>query len=267
MSSAQSVHASDRPQNDAASAARPVDIAAALVGPVILLALLIAYLVAPDFYLQHVLSEQHREYQVVELTTFACSVLAGILLLIAGVKLNHRQASLYRSEGGGWGNLLRQRAGAAVVLIAGLAAVFLAGEEISWGQTYLGWDTPEKYADFSGETNLHNADLPIRLQSLGSLFLIVLFIALPLAWRFFKDRLPASLAPAIAEWPVITTIVVAFLWKEGKSVYRIATGQDESSAFYINFIEQFNEHKEMLAAVTLLMYALYRLRAVRKPTT
>jgi len=40
----------------------------------------------------------------------------------------------------------------------GLACVYFAGEEASWGQHWFGWDTPEGVKEFNdqGETNLHN---------------------------------------------------------------------------------------------------------------
>jgi len=48
-----------------------------------------------------------------------------------------------------------------LVLLGGLAALYFAGEEISWGQTYFQWRTPEAMAELNkqGETNLHNLEL------------------------------------------------------------------------------------------------------------
>jgi len=44
------------------------------------------------------------------------------------------------------------------VVLVTLACVYLAGEELSWGQHLLGWETPEpvKALNDQGETNLHN---------------------------------------------------------------------------------------------------------------
>lgn len=43
-------------------------------------------------------------------------------------------------------------------LLHGLGALYFAGEEISWGQHYFGWATPEAVDTLNdqGETNLHN---------------------------------------------------------------------------------------------------------------
>lgn len=48
---------------------------------------------------------------------------------------------------------------AAVTALLGAAAFVAFMEEISWGQTYLGWETPESVAAWNAqnETNLHNA--------------------------------------------------------------------------------------------------------------
>ncbi len=42
--------------------------------------------------------------------------------------------------------------------LLGLACLFFAGEEASWGQHWLGWETPDQIKDLNdqGETNLHN---------------------------------------------------------------------------------------------------------------
>ena len=46
----------------------------------------------------------------------------------------------------------------AVMLLAGIAALYFAGEELSWGQHHLGYETPESVAKYNRqrEFNLHN---------------------------------------------------------------------------------------------------------------
>jgi len=246
-------HADHAPSQPSLADNRPAlrrrDLAAALVAPLLIVLLLATYLIAPQFYLRWVLEPIQRERQIVELITTLCSLLGGLILLTVSVRLWRRGRGV--------------RGGAMLIAVIGLAAIFLAGEESSWGQTYLGWQTPEAYKQVNLETNLHNTDLPI--QSLGSVFLLMFFVALPIAWALAKDRLPRNWAPAIADWPVVVTIVVAFAWKEYKSVYRmIYDVETDPSPFYLGFIEQLNEQKEMLAAVALLMYAVYRIEYLRK---
>ena len=60
--------------------------------------------------------------------------------------------------------LLRKRMPRGVgwlMLLGALAALYFAGEEISWGQTYFHWKTPEGWARLNEqhETNLHNLEL------------------------------------------------------------------------------------------------------------
>lgn len=232
-----------------------------------MLALLLGtWLVAPGFYLRHVLQAEARETQIVEFITFGSGFAAGLLLLWCTWRLWRRRAQF------GW------LAPGTVGMIA-LASVFFAGEEVSWGQTYFGWETPPEYKAISYETNLHNVEHEIELplpfldeplvlrpsvQGLGSLFIITMFIAVPLLWRLKgHGGLPANLEPAIAEAPVVWCVAVAFIWKFVKDGYRALSPGYEEQRFYQEFMEQINEHKEMLIAVALLMYGLYRVRWVR----
>lgn len=57
----------------------------------------------------------------------------------------------------------RDRVTAILVGLFALAALFAAGEEISWGQRLLGWGTPEALADINhqNETTVHNI-MPVQ---------------------------------------------------------------------------------------------------------
>ena len=73
--------------------------------------------------------------------------------------------------------------------VAALACLYIAGEEASWGQHYLGWATPEAWqaVNDQGETNLHNTSswLDQKPRSLLELGVIVGGIVIPLValWR------------------------------------------------------------------------------------
>jgi len=56
----------------------------------------------------------------------------------------------------------------------------------------------------------------------------------------------------------ISFIATGFIWKETKSIYRALTtdAQQDASDFYMQFIEQLNEQKEMLMALGLLVFAV-----------
>jgi hypothetical protein len=216
------------------------------------------YLVAPDFYLKYVLAFMQREKQVVEIVTFLCAISSSVCLSIACRRLWKARR---RVPVGG---------GAMIIGVIATAAFFFAGEELSWGQDWIGWQTPDEFVPHTPQTNLHNIEtLPIRVQTLASLFLVTMFFALPLAWRLDAGKkLPQSWEPAIAEGPVIFTMVVGFIWRESKVAYRVLHPQWEDAREdhpgYWEFFEQSGEMKEMLVAVALLMYGIYRLRVTRR---
>jgi hypothetical protein len=218
--------------------------------------LLITYLVSPRAYLDYVIHPKYRENQLLENATFGAALLGGVILFGAAWALWNR----------------RFHGGAVVVGLVAAAALFFAGEEISWGQNFIGknWSTPEALKSFSRETNLHNSGLPVR--PLGNVFLVAVFFVLPLGWRFRgRLQLPQSLAPAVAEGPVVSMLAFAFVWRVAKDAYELAAKKvsaqwtPESDRFYVGFVEQLNEQKELLVAATLLLYALYRLRRLRMP--
>jgi uncharacterized membrane protein len=235
---------------------RAVSIALCLVGPVLIALLVGTYLIAPGTYLDVVLTPEVRpghdvvrEGQIVEVVT----VCAGMLGVLCMVPVAWR---LLRSD-------RRFRPAAVTTALIAAATFFFVGEELSWGQWIFGWRLEEKlrHISGSGETNLHNMDIPISIQSLGGVFLIVMFLVLPGMWRFRAHTgLSGGWAPAIAEAPVIVTIAVAFAWKEVKSVYRLLTPGHEEAVLYRDFVEQIPEQKEMLMAIGLMLYGLYRLR-------
>ena len=231
------------------------------------IALVLTYLAAPDFYLRWILEENRREWQIVEVITVLGALAASILLAVAALRLFRHGPSLYPDcPGPKWS---AGRGGAILIGLIALASFFFAGEEISWGQTYLGWATPASYKEINIETNLHNvSDLFISVQSLGSLFIFMMFIGLPILWAItpLRAKLPDDWKPAIAEWPVVFAIAVAFAWKGFKNVYRWIVTDVETSPtpFYEDFVAQINEQKEMLVAVGLLIYGLHLLAAARR---
>lgn len=60
---------------------------------------------------------------------------------------------------------------AALYGLAAVALLFIAGEEISWGQRILGWGTPADLEELNkqGETNIHNIERVLTLFNLGML--------------------------------------------------------------------------------------------------
>jgi hypothetical protein len=210
----------------------------------LILFLIASYWLSPQFYLEYIIHPESREFQFVEILTALASLFAGIFLLKYSFALKKEE-------------LIPSKGGYMLTFVVGLAALFFFAEECSWGQTYFQWQTPAFYKNFSGESNLHNSDLPIN--SMGSWFIAIVFFVLPLAAkrRFIVNE---KLRPVLPDGASIFCMILAFSWKAVKTLYVFFQGGGKPPAhdtLYYQFIEQINEHKEMLVAVGLLMYALH----------
>ena len=215
---------------------------------VIVSALFVIYLVAPDFYISFILEEAQREQRAVEIVTFLSAFVAGLIL---------SYSTWHLCQNSNWW-------AAGVVGLVSAATLLFAGEEIGWGQIFLEWETPAWWKEnFAASTDLHSTPLPVN--QLASMFLLVIFFLLPLAWKFQPPfRLPVELEPAIAEGPVIFTIAFAVIYRELKGVYLWLTQVGYGDRFFEEFIWGLNEQKEMLIAIAMLWYALYRLPLFRQ---
>lgn len=265
----------------------------ALVAPVWVLLLFLVYLVSPGawvegvdvsgdpslvlfdahgkllpgaelgFYLKYVVEESHREYQLVEMVTFGCSLLAGLLGLVASWRVLRWSRTL---PADGLGPLARYAA-PAVLGVTALAAIFFAGEEVNWGQTFTRWGYSEMVtAEVDGEQytaqSIHNTFEGLSIQSLGSAYLLGVMVAAPLYWRLRRDRgLPDRWAPAVACWPAATTVLYAYVVKACKDVYlKLFAGEaPKLDPMYMGYYEQINEQKEMLLALAMLIFMAYAL--------
>jgi hypothetical protein len=224
----------------------------------VILLLVFTYVTAPHFYVSYIFQIEERELQLVEILTFLAAGMAGGLLLFSTWKF--WKAENYWAAG--------------LVGLVALAALFFAGEEISWGQNYLQWTTPTWWGEhFSGETNLHNSSLPVH--QLSALFILSIFFLFPFSWKFRTYlHLPLTLEPVIPEGPVISAIGIAFLFRELKGIYREFAPLwyrevdipwiEPHDQFYQEFLWGMNEYREMMVALALLMYAGYRLAAAKR---
>lgn len=231
---------------DLLACALPLGLIAALLG---------TYFIDRDFYLTYVIEPLRREYQAVEIATVLFLFLSIPWLAIAARK----QWARRREPGGG-------QALTVIVLVL-MATVFAFGEEVDWGDTFFHWTAEGNELEDVYALNVHNN---LSVKGIGSAFLFAVFFALPLAWAG-RDRwrLAGGLRPAVPEWPVVFAMAVAFGWRLFKHIYVSIVGKDNlgeygDAGFYWGFVEQNNEHKEMLIAAALLLYALYRVRATRQ---
>lgn len=102
-------------------------------------ALFVINAISPDFYQSYILPEG---YGFLEFTQFAV-LLVGFFIAMA----------LFRFP------LVREsRLLSAAAVVFALACLYIAGEEMSWGQHFFYWSTPDYWSEINrqDETNLHN---------------------------------------------------------------------------------------------------------------
>jgi len=95
----------------------------------------------------------------------------------------------------------------AYLALAALACLYVTGEELSWGQHFVGWSTPEHWAAINdqGETNLHNLgailnEVPRHILSAA---VIIGGLAIPLAatqWPLVRRNRFAIILPPACLW-------------------------------------------------------------------
>ena len=144
----------------------------ALFPPLMLLLLIPLAYVDPEFF--QLMMAKDDEGGIVEHATVLI-LLPGILAGFA-VFFYHRKKLPYPWLG--WW-----------VLMWTLACIFFAGEEVSWGQWFFEWKSPEIFKQLNSqqETNLHNITpwLFQKPQALVEIWIITGGLVLPL-WRRYK---------------------------------------------------------------------------------
>ena len=98
------------------------------------------------------------------------------------------------------------------VAVASLACFYISGEEVSWGQHFLNWDTPSYWAAVNDqqETNLHNttAWLDQKPRLILMIGIILGGIVFPLLQKFKPGLLPSRYAVI---YPPMSLMVVSLL--------------------------------------------------------
>lgn len=84
-----------------------------------------------------------------------------------------------------------------------LACIYFAGEEMSWGQQYFSWGTPDFLTKLNdqGETNLHNMSswLDQKPRALVELFIFVIGFLVPL-WHVLGNQKPIIRRGFLSSW-------------------------------------------------------------------
>lgn len=205
-----------------------------------------------------------REIGFLEIGTVALLVPAIVLAVL--IFLRRRRLP----RGIGW-----------VMLLGGVAALYFLGEEISWGQTYLGWETPGAVAELNRqkETNLHN----LRLAQYGAwgdvveeilhhlprrvmlLLCIIAGVVLPVALHR-RLSTPAARKKVwywlLPTWRLAPAALVATFSTVPEKLYKILVKSGTMPEWprdgyaYMAFIDPAGEFKEYCFALVIFLYLL-----------
>jgi uncharacterized membrane protein len=145
----------------------------------------------------------------------------------------------------------RQPALAAVFAVAAVGAVFIAGEEISWGQRILGWSTPDGLSELNeqGETNLHNIGNVLQVMNLVMFLTAVVAGLAPIVWRWGAGSRDGGLARWILVPPLF--LATSFLFAASYRLFRYALMPE---ARYT--VSRYGEVGELLLYGALLAFAV-----------
>lgn len=163
--------------------------------------IVVALPISVELTLLSVAPEVHRRYLATEIGFVELSTVAMLLASVVALFMVAK-----RSDG-------KQRK-LAIILAVGL--IYWGGEEISWGQSLMKWDSPSmfKNLNYQRETNLHNIKYVSLTNQIPRLALNLLAVAVLLSflppvqkklqkwkessWTDWLKPLPWCVAPAIA---------------------------------------------------------------------
>jgi len=142
--------------------------------------------------------------------------------------------------------------------LAAAAAVFIFGEEISWGQRLLGWATPADLAVLNqqGETNIHNIGQTLRALNLVMMSVALAAAVLPGVWLWGRDR-PRQVDEYLIVPPLF--LASAFLLAVTYRLVRLAFIPE---ARYV--VSRYQEVTELAFYFGLLVFAFLALRRLRR---
>lgn len=143
--------------------------------------------------------------------------------------------------------------------LAGFCCFYVAGEEISWGQHFLNWKTPEEWASLNdqNETNLHNTSSWLDQKPRALLFLGIVggTIIIPLLQKFNILKLPENLKYLMPPRQLIWIALILVLAKITEKV----------SEFYgVSVFTRFSEVEELYMFYFVLLYLSFLFQRTHK---
>ena len=194
----------------------------------------------------------------------AIELLTVLFLIVALLYWFPVFAGLYRmTTSMSSGNQLHRRSLITWCIIMLLGIVYFAGEELSWGQHLLAWDTPTEWSVVNDqrETNLHNThaifDQIPRLFLTVAIFIGGLLVPLYLRWRKLVLTSSSLAYWILPTWVCFPTALCLLLLK--------LVGLLVENRFLSLWLDvSTGELKEMLIALFIMMYmiSLYKRKNV-----
>jgi hypothetical protein len=180
------------------------------------------------------------ELGVIELATplvLVPAIIAGFIIIINREKLITKQLSYW-------------------ILFVTLACIYIAGEEISWGQQLVGWGTPEwvKEVNDQHETNLHNTSswFDQKPRVLLEILIFIGGIYLPLKRKLQGINLPRDswqywVCPTMVCLPAATLAIVSRMPERIKTLFNMSEDIVDIRT---------SEVQELYFAIFLMIYLL-----------
>jgi hypothetical protein len=138
------------------------------------------------------------------------------------------------------------------IVIAAICSFYVAGEEMSWGQTVMHWATPSEWATLNDqdETNLHNTSswLDQKPRALLEIGTMVGGLLIPLLRRVKSQWLPARFT---AIYPADNVVITAAIYAAIKLVEGVAR-----HFFHVRLFERSSEVEELYMYWFVLLYLL-----------
>jgi len=182
-------------------------------------------------------------------------LLASILILFFTIKYIKKKLFIY-----------------VFIILKIIALTYYLGEEISWGQHFLEWNSPEIFLEINNqqETNLHNISnlfdqLPRSLVIIWCGFIPIFFYLIKNKLKFNKN-IKLLILPNIKLLVVATIFLIFFLPdffidKFGFHPGHHADGKDIKEALYFdffsfNYVERLSEIHELIFCFYFFIYSV-----------
>ncbi|MDB2683124.1 hypothetical protein N9Z27_02610 [Alphaproteobacteria bacterium] len=141
--------------------------------------------------------------------------------------------------------------------LAALSCFYVAGEEVSWGQHFMNWSTPEYWLHINdqGETNLHNTSswLDQKPRLILELGVLVGGLIIPLLLRFKPKTLPQQFA---IFYPTVQFIPLAIM------IFTVKMSEKVAEVMDVTLFERASEIEELYIFYFVLLYLIVLRRRV-----